>query len=137
MPDIPTSHFSNVRATLYFLLTEAVKEHTPTKSGIDILPFMLAVVISSMISGVIISKTGHYYPFLVLGPLITPIGGGLLYTIDQFTSSAKLIGYQILLGAGVGSAFQQTVSNKQRTWSLTTLSQEDPTADLSHTPWDH
>lgn len=45
----------------------------------------------------------------MLGPAFTPIGGGLLYSIDQFTSTAKLVGYQILLGSGVGLAFQNTV----------------------------
>ena len=91
------------------LFYQAVKEHSPTKSGIDILGFMLSVVICSMLAGGIISQVGYYWPFLVLGPLITPIGGGLLYTVDVHTSSAKLIGYQILLGAGVGLSFQNTI----------------------------
>jgi hypothetical protein len=70
---------------------------------------MMAVVLTSMGAGIIISITGHYYPFLVFGPAFTPIGGGLLYTVTQFTSTAKLVGYQILLGSGVGLAFQNTV----------------------------
>jgi hypothetical protein len=37
------------------------------------------------------------------------IGSGLLYTITAETSSAKLIGYQILLAVGVGAVMQNTL----------------------------
>ncbi|KAL7411362.1 ABC transporter [Mrakia frigida] len=102
--------FVMLSGTYYLpLFYQAVKEHSPTKSGVDILGFMLSVVLCSMLAGVVISMTGYYWPFLVFGPIITPIGGGLLYTIDVHTGSGALIGYQILLGAGVGLSFQNTV----------------------------
>lgn len=39
-------------------------------------------------------------------PPISAIGFGLLYTCDFTTSNAKLIGFQILAGFGIGLSFQ-------------------------------
>ena len=51
-------------------------------------------------------KTGRYWPILIIGPIIAAPGLGLLYSVNAHTSSAKLIGYQILAGAGLGAYFQ-------------------------------
>jgi hypothetical protein len=67
---------------------------------------MLAVVVASFVSGGIVNAVGHYLSFIVIGPLIAAVGTGLLFTIKEGTSSAALIGYQILYGAGLGLAFQ-------------------------------
>jgi len=91
---------------VYFQVT---KGHSATKSGIDILPFMLSVVIMAGGSGGVINATGRYWPFLLGSPLISSIGAGLLYTLDVNSGSAKEIGYQILLGVGVGGALQNTI----------------------------
>lgn len=91
---------------VYFQVT---KGHTATKSGIDILPFMLSVVVMAGASGGVINATGRYWPFLLCSPLITSVGAGLLYTLDINSGSGKEIGYQILLGVGVGGALQNTI----------------------------
>ena len=101
--------FIFIGATYYLPFFYQSKGRTPTQSGIDIIPFMLSAVFSIAGSGAIINKTGRYWPFLFFGPLIAAPAGGLLYTIDVNTSSAKLIGFQILLGVGTGVAFQNTI----------------------------
>ncbi|GAA5879940.1 hypothetical protein JCM3774_005685 [Rhodotorula dairenensis] len=88
---------------------QAVRHHDAMKSGIDILAFMLAVVISVVAAGRIVSATGRYWYFLVLGPIPGAIGAGLLYTVTPTTSNAKIIGYQILAGVGVGSTMQNSL----------------------------
>ncbi|GAA5916994.1 hypothetical protein JCM8208_003424 [Rhodotorula glutinis] len=95
----------------YYLPTffQATRFHSATKSGIDILPFMLSVVFASGAAGGLISWTGYYWPFLVFGPVFSCIGSGLLYTVDERSSMAKLIGYQILVGVGVGCVLQNTL----------------------------
>ena len=70
---------------------------------------MLALVIASGISGGVISKYGRYWPFLVASPALICVGGGLLYTVNEFTPNSKLIGYQILIGLGIGGCMQQTI----------------------------
>ncbi|CAE7095866.1 unnamed protein product [Rhizoctonia solani] len=91
---------------IYF---QVAKGHSATRSGIDILPFMLSVVIAAGGSGGVINGTGRYWPFLVGSPLLISVGSGLLYTLDMNSGSGKEIGYQILLGVGVGGALQNTI----------------------------
>ncbi|PVF94123.1 ABC transporter [Serendipita vermifera] len=95
-------------AAIYYLpFFYQAKGRTAAQSGIDIIPLMLSVVISSFGSGGFVNATGHYWSLMVVGPLVGAVGAGLLFTIDEYTSSARLIGYQIILGAGLGVAFQQ------------------------------
>jgi len=72
---------------------------------------MLSVVVGAGIGGGLISALGYYWPFLVGGPIFICIGSGLLYTVRADSSSATLIGYQILLGGGVGVVLQNTLSS--------------------------
>lgn len=69
----------------------------------------LGIVFSAGIVGGLVSYWGYYWPFLVSFPAFMCIGSGLLYTITAETSSAKLIGYQILLAVGVGAVMQNTL----------------------------
>jgi len=97
-------------ATYYLpLLYQATRGHSATKSGIDILPFMLSTVIFAAVSGGVINTTGRYWPWLFSSPLVFAVGGGLLYTLDAHSSNAKLIGFQIIYGIGIGGAMQNTI----------------------------
>lgn len=60
---------------------------------------MLGVVVCSGLAGGLISYWGYYWPFLVVGPLFCCIGGGLLYTVTEFTPMSRLIGFQIVSGS--------------------------------------
>ncbi|KIR53334.1 major facilitator superfamily transporter [Cryptococcus gattii Ru294] len=91
------------------LFYQAVRGHSPEKSGIDIIPFMLATCVGILISGGVATKFGRYYPFLLIGPPFAAVGFGLLYTIGVHTSNAKIIGYQILAGFGIGLSFQNAL----------------------------
>lgn len=62
--------------------------------------------IATLISSVAFGKIGRYSPFLFVGAAISAVGGGLIYTLDVDTGLGKQIGYQILLGAGVGVVVQ-------------------------------
>ncbi|BGP18086.1 hypothetical protein JCM10213_003420 [Rhodosporidiobolus nylandii] len=88
---------------------QAVKNHDATKSGVDILAFMLAVVLSVIIAGRLVARFGRYWPFLLLGPIPGCIGAGLLYTVEPSTKIANIIGYQILAGVGVGTTMQNSL----------------------------
>jgi Na+/melibiose symporter-like transporter len=85
-------------ATYYLpLWYQATKGVSATKSGLDILPYMLSTVVAAGLSGGVINKTGRYWPFLLLSPLIFSVGAGLLYTVDSHTSNASLIGKFVLI----------------------------------------
>ncbi|KAJ7339924.1 ABC transporter [Mycena albidolilacea] len=88
---------------------QAVRHQSATRSGIDILPFMLAQVLTIVAAGQVVGKTGYYWHFLALGPIFLGLGAGLLYTVDITSSSAKIAGFQILLGVGTGMGVQNTL----------------------------
>ncbi|KAH8924405.1 MFS general substrate transporter [Atractiella rhizophila] len=103
--------FFSLIVTIYFLpiLFQAVKGHSATRSGIDILPFMMAIVVFSALSGVFITVTGHYYYVIVLTPALLCVGSGLLYTLKADSSDAKLYGYQVIAAGGVGCVLQNLI----------------------------
>ncbi|KAF7338058.1 Major facilitator transporter-like protein [Mycena venus] len=88
---------------------QAVRDHTATKSGIDLLPFMLGVVLTVISSGQIVGRFGYYWPFLVVAPCFLAVGSGLLYTLRSSSSSASIIGFQILAGIGTGMGMQNSL----------------------------
>ncbi|KAM5354227.1 hypothetical protein ACJ41O_000877 [Fusarium nematophilum] len=88
---------------IYF---QSVHGTSPTSSGVRNLPFIIAVTISTIMSGGLVSATGYYQPLLIGGSVIATIGAGLLYLLDVDTDTGKWIGYQIVAGAGWGTAFQ-------------------------------
>jgi len=100
---------SFLAATYYLPFFYQAKGKTAAQSGIQIIPFMLSAVIGSFSSGGLVNVTGHYLTMILVGPLVAAVGGGLLFTIDEYTPNARLIGYQIIFGAGLGVAFQLPV----------------------------
>lgn len=57
------------------------------------------------------SKLGFYMPWVVFSGAAVAIGNGLMSTLTQHTSTAKWIGYQIILGAGRGAGMQMVSSS--------------------------
>jgi MFS family permease len=101
-------------ATYYLpLWYQATRGVTATRSGLNILPYMLSTVVAAAVSGGIISKTGRYWPFLLGSPLLLSVGAGLLYTISSNTNNGTIIAFQIIYGIGVGGAMQNTIISIQ------------------------
>jgi len=88
---------------------QAVRHHSATKSGIDLIPFMLSLVLTVIAAGQIVGKTGYLWPFLLVGPFFLATGSGLLYTLDTSSSSTKMLGFQILAGIGTGMGMQNSL----------------------------
>ena len=84
------------------VLYEAGRGSTSLKAGILIIPFLLTVVLSQGGEGFIMSYTKRYWHWGPTSPIFLAIGGGLLFTVNINTSSARLIGYQIIYGPGIG-----------------------------------
>ncbi|KAB8259491.1 major facilitator superfamily domain-containing protein [Aspergillus pseudonomiae] len=85
---------------------QSVKGSSAMKSGIQLLPMMLATVVSSVLVGGFVTAAGYYTPFLIGSTAIAAIGIGLVTTYSVDIATGKWIGYQILVGAGVGAGFQ-------------------------------
>jgi MFS family permease len=107
-----------ITASYYLpLWFQATKGISATKSGLDILPFMLSNVIAAGLAGFVVSKTGRYWHLVFVSPLLSAVGAGLLYTVSTQTPFAAIAGFQILLGAGIGGSFQNTIMAIQTEYS--------------------
>jgi hypothetical protein len=85
---------------------QSAKDLTPSASGIRLLPYLLSITAAELVVGTGVSTLGVYLPFMVFGTAIYTVGSSLLCTLQVSTSTARLIGYQILAGAGFGSSLQ-------------------------------
>ncbi|KAG7097372.1 hypothetical protein E1B28_004722 [Marasmius oreades] len=92
---------------------QAIKGTSAVGSGIDSLPMILSVVVASLVSGGIISVTGYYTPWMILGSILASIGAGLISTFKPDTTTGAWIGFQIIYGAGIGSGMQQPLMAAQ------------------------
>ena len=86
---------------------QAIKDVSAYKSGIDLLPLILSLVLSSISAGVLVTKIGYYTPFMIANSVIMSIGAGLITTWTPETTHSKWIGYQVLFGFGLGLGMQQ------------------------------
>ena len=91
------------------LYLQVVKGDSATLSGLKLIPFMIGIVLFSIISGKLISKNGHYKRFPVIGLALMTIGILLLSTIDETTPFWKLAIMAVLIGAGLGFSMQTIV----------------------------
>ena len=104
---------------IYFQSVDGV---SASDSGVRSIPLLVAASIFSILSGGLISATGYYQPFLILGSALTAVGSGLIYTLDIGTSTDKWIGYQVLTGVGLGFAIQTAIIVGQSSVEPTDLS---------------
>lgn len=101
---------------------QAILQKSAEQSGIDTLPMMIALVITSLIAGFTIGAWGYYVPFMYALVVIAPIGAGLIYTWNPATTTGQWIGYQILFGVGIGVGMQQSVLAAQACLEMADIS---------------
>jgi EmrB/QacA subfamily drug resistance transporter len=75
-------------------------------SGLQMVPLMLGLLASSIVSGQIVSRTGIYKPMPILGSFLMIIGMWLLSHLGLHTSHLTMSLYVIVLGAGMGMTMQ-------------------------------
>lgn len=88
------------------LYYQAVLGHSALKSGVDMLGLVLTFGLSATVGGILTKMSGHYYPQLLLCPLIGILASGLMYNIKLHSSSGYHVGTQILLGLALGPMVQ-------------------------------
>ncbi|KAK0109445.1 hypothetical protein ONS95_002139 [Cadophora gregata] len=96
-------------AVVYYLpiWLQAIRQDNAEESGIHTLPLILSLIIFSIASGGAVVALGYYTPFLIIGSIILSVGAGMLYTLKPNSSTGAWIGYQIIMGAGVGMTLEQ------------------------------
>lgn len=87
---------------------QAIKGASAVKSGIMNIPLVLSLVLGSIIAGASVTNLGYFTPFMIAGSVVMSIGAGLLTTFTTTTGHSKWIGYQVILGLGIGMGMQQS-----------------------------
>lgn len=85
-----------------------VQGQSATNSGLLLMPMMLAAMVFSMGGGLVISKTGRYKAFPIVGAGLLAIGLGLFSTMTVDTPVWQTSIYMAVLGAGMGCLMQTT-----------------------------
>lgn len=62
-----------------------------------------------MTCSIAVGKIGKFQPFMIVGAALATIGAGLVYMFDLDTDLGEQIGYQLVLGFGVGAVVQLPV----------------------------
>jgi EmrB/QacA subfamily drug resistance transporter len=88
---------------------QVVRGTSPTLSGVQILPLMAGLLLVSIGSGQLISRTGKYRFFPIAGAAVMTLGLGLLSLMGTTTPVFLDSLYMFVLGAGIGGVMQVLV----------------------------
>ncbi|MBG6093449.1 MFS transporter [Actinomadura viridis] len=91
------------------LFLQVVNGVSPTLSGVHLLPMMAGMLVASIGSGQLISRTGHYKIFPVLGTPIIAVALWWCSGLDETTSATSTGVRLALLGFGLGLVMQVLV----------------------------
>jgi predicted MFS family arabinose efflux permease len=91
------------------LYLQIVKGATPTQAGLQMLPLTLGIMIASLTSGRLISKTGRYKMFAVAGIGLMAAALFALSTITVDTSLNLVMVIAFVIGLGLGASMQTLV----------------------------
>jgi EmrB/QacA subfamily drug resistance transporter len=91
---------------LYF---QVVRSASPTKSGLELLPLMGGLILTSTVGGQIVSRTGRYRVFPIVGTAFMTVGGFLLARLTPQTSTVTAALFMFVTGFGIGLVMQVLV----------------------------
>ncbi|HEX3218444.1 MAG TPA: MDR family MFS transporter [Candidatus Limnocylindria bacterium] len=81
---------------------QVVQGASATESGYKLLPFLFGLILSSIASGQIVSRTGHYKWLAAGALLLAAIGVALMTNIRADTPDLTLWSWMFLAGLGIG-----------------------------------
>ncbi|KAI8998689.1 iron permease [Trametes punicea] len=88
---------------------QGVRDASPIRSGVDILPLTLTIPFAAIILGSSVKRLGGRYRYQNwIGWAITVLGFGVLSTVTENSSRAQYIATQIPAGLGIGAIWVAT-----------------------------
>jgi EmrB/QacA subfamily drug resistance transporter len=91
------------------IFLQVVHGISATLSGVHLLPMMGGLLLTSVLSGRLITRTGRYKLYPILGTAVTTVGLLLLSRMDEHTSTFVMSCYFCVLGLGLGLVMQVLV----------------------------
>ena len=99
-----------IYAAVYF---QVIRDASAIGAGLHLLPCIIAVVISSIVSGAMIQKLKFVKPWAIVSGVLAPIGAGLLALLRVDSSFSQQVGFLILIGVATGLQFQPALMSAQ------------------------
>ncbi len=103
---------ASVFLSQYFQISRG---QSPTMSGLMTLPMVLGLLVSSTVTGRLITRTGRWKGYLVAGTALLTVGFALMGTMRADTSLTLLGLYMAVVGVGLGMSMQNLVLAVQNT----------------------
>lgn len=88
------------------LYLQIVKGATPTQAGLLLLPMTLGIMFGSILSGQIISRTGRYRKFPIIGSALLAISLFVFHYVEYDTPLWQTMIVMLAFGVGLGFNFQ-------------------------------
>jgi EmrB/QacA subfamily drug resistance transporter len=88
---------------------QVVRGASPTVSGLEQLPMIGGLLLTSILSGQLISRWGHYRIFPILGTALASLGLLLLSRLDENSTTLQSSAAMLVLGLGIGMVIQVLV----------------------------
>ena len=85
---------------------QVVRGASPTDAGLQMLPLVLGLMVGSIVSGQMISRTGRYRAFPIIGATLLTLGLFLLHFIDADSPLWLAMIYMAITGFGLGNLMQ-------------------------------
>ncbi|RDE09874.1 MDR family MFS transporter [Pelagibacterium lacus] len=116
---VGTAMFGTITYMPSYLLI--VQGFGPTQAGLALLPMMIGLMGSSMLSGIFISRTGRYKHLPIVSTAILVVGALLLSTLAVDTPFLLVMFYMLLVGIGIGPVMSVGVTAIQNAVPHTVL----------------
>jgi EmrB/QacA subfamily drug resistance transporter len=88
---------------------QIVQGASATSSGLLLLPLMGGMLVTSLLSGQLVSRTGRYKVVIITGSLLMAAGLGLLSLMGLATTQLTTSLFMVVLGVGMGLLMQTTM----------------------------
>jgi EmrB/QacA subfamily drug resistance transporter len=103
------------------VFSQGVQRISATSSGVILIPFSLGWVVAATVTGQLISRTGRYRPFPIIGSLFIFTGLSLLALLDASSRPAWVAAILVVIGLGMGMTFQPYVIATQNAVEVSNL----------------
>jgi EmrB/QacA subfamily drug resistance transporter len=95
------------------LYLQIVRGESPTMAGLQMIPFMVGIIATSFATGRIMSRTGRYKIFPIVGTAVMGVAMLLFSTLSVDTPIPQAMLYMVVMGAGLGLSMQTLVISVQ------------------------
>jgi EmrB/QacA subfamily drug resistance transporter len=102
--------FSMFGTIIYLpLYLQVVHGASPTVSGLELLPLICGMLLTFILSGQLVTRTGRYKVFPICGTAVLALGIGLLTQLGPHTSYREAAVFMFITGMGIGLCMQVLV----------------------------